>query len=295
MLDLALVLRGVNCHQQLITVCHREEGINTMKSIMTRILKCTMATMVASALVVLTTNVDRAQADTLTIGAAPSLKAAFQDFLPMFEKEYGVTVRVVYGSSQTLRRQIEKGDSIDVFLPEAAQELDILQKKGMMRNGGSQVYAQSSPVLVMSSTPKATMTAFHPELSNRPIRIAIADPKTSALGKITARMMAKLKTEYRNRLDFVQVQSPDEILNLVQSGSADMGIVYRVDAINNGGRVVIIDETPAGVHTAVQFGHGVVRTSREESQRVAEEFIDFIKSPRIQKLLLHYGFDSMPS
>lgn len=262
---------------------------------MARMLKFIMPTMVASAFVVLITNVERVQADTLTIGAAPSLKAAFQDFLPMFEKEYGVTVRVVYGPSQTLRRQIEKGDSIDVFLPEAAVELDILHKKGMTRNGGSQVYAQSSPVLVMSSTPKATMTAFHPGLSNRPIRIAIADPKTSALGKITARMMAKLKAEYRNRLDFVQVQNPDKILNLVQSGSADMGIVYRVDAISNGGRVVIIDEAPAGVHTAVQFGYGVVRNSREGSQRVAEEFIEFIKSPRIQKLLLHYGFDSMPS
>lgn len=262
-----------------------------MKSIMDRMLKLLMATTVASALIFLITSVERAQADTLTIGASPSLKAAFQDFLPMFEKEYGVTVRVVYGPSQTLRRQIEKGDSIDVFLPEAAEELDILYKKGMTRNGGSQVYAQSSPVLVMSSIPTATMTAFHSGLSNRPIRIAIADPKTSALGKITARVLAKLKTAYRNRLDLVQVQSPDEILNLVQSGSADMGILYRVDAINNGGRVVIIDETPAGVHTAVQFRHGVVRTSREGSHRVAEEFIDFIKSPRIQKLLLHYGFE----
>lgn len=254
-----------------------------------------MATTVVSTLVVAITIVDRAHADTLTIGAAPSLKAAFQDFLPMFEKEYGVTVRVVYGPSQTLRRQIEKGGTIDVFFPEAAEELDILYKKGITQNGGSQVYAQSSAVLVMSTTPKATMTAFHPGLSNRPLRIAIADPKTSALGKVTARLMTKLKTLYLNRLDLVEVQGTDEILNLVQSGRADMGIVYRVDAISNGGRVVIIDETPAGFQTPVQFGHSVVKTSREGSHRVAENFIDFIKSPRIQKLLLHYGFDSISS
>lgn len=266
-----------------------------MKSIMTRIVKCTMATTVASALVAGITIVDRAHAETLTIGAAPSLKAAFQDFLPMFEKEYGVTVRVVYGPSQKLRQQIEKGGAIDVFFPEAAEELDKLHRKGMMRNGGSQVYAQSSPVLVMSSTTKATMTAFHPGMSNRPIRIAIADPKTSALGKITEKVMTKLRNVYRNRLNFLQVQGPDEILNLVQTGRADMGIVYRVDAITNGGQVVIIDETPAGAHMPVQFGHGVVRTSRDGSHRVAEEFIDFIRSPRIQKLLLHYGFDSMTS
>lgn len=254
-----------------------------------------MATTVASALVVVITIVDRAHADTLTIGAAPSLKAAFQDFIPMFEKEYGVTVRVVYGPSQTLRRQIEKGGAIDVFFPEAAEELAILHKKGMTRKGVGQVYAQSSPVLVISTTPKATMTAFHPGLSNRPIRIAIADPETSELGKVTAGLMKKLKTLHRNRLDLVEVQGPDEILNLVQNGRADMGMVYRVDAISNGGKVVIIDETPAGIHTPVQFGHAVVKPSREGSHRVAEEFIDFIKSPRIQKLLLHYGFDSISS
>ena len=259
------------------------------------ILKCTMATTVAAALLVGIPVVDRVHADTLTVGAAPSLKAAFQDFLPMFEKEYGVTVRVVYGPSQTLRRQIEKGGPIDVFFPEAAEELDILHKKGMMRNGEFQIYAQSSPVLVMSSTHKATMTAFHPGMSNRPIRIAVADPKTSALGKITGKVLTKLRTMYLNRLDFVKVQGPEEILNLVQTGRVDMGIVYRVDAITNGGQVVIIDEAPAGAYTPVQFGHGVIRTNQDESHRMAEEFIDFIKSPRIQKLLLHYGFDSISS
>ena len=84
-------------------------------------------------------------------------------------------------------------------------------------------------------------------------------------------------------------------MNLVHTGRADVGIVYRVDAIHNSGQVRIIDETPAGTYTRVQFGQAVVWTCRDSARQVAEDFFDFIASARIQKLLLKYGFDPVPS
>ena len=51
-----------------------------------------------------------ARAEGLTVGAAYSLKGAFEEILPMFENEYGTTVRVEYGSSQLLRRRVEQGE-----------------------------------------------------------------------------------------------------------------------------------------------------------------------------------------
>src|SRR5579885_2278235 len=137
-------------------------------------------------------------AETLTVAAGHSLKAAFQEILPMFEKEYGATVHVVYGPSQTLRRHIERGEPIDVFLAEAA-EVEHLHKKGLTLRG-PRVYAQTSLVLVMSTASAATATSFHDVLSSRAIRVAIADPATSALGTITARTLTKLDPAYRDRL-----------------------------------------------------------------------------------------------
>ena len=236
---------------------------------------------------------ERVQADTLTIGAARSLKAAFQEIVPMFEKEYGATVDVVYGPSQTLRRQIEKEAHIDLFFPGAAEEVEALHKKGLTLNGGPRIYAQTSLVLVMSTAGTATAMSFHDVLPNRPIRIAIADPKTSALGTITARTLTKLDPAYKSRFHLLYAQHTDEILNLVRTGQADAGIVYRVDAIN-GGQIRIVDEALDGAYTPVRFGHAVVWTCRQASLEVAEEFFDFILSPRIQKLLMKYGFDSVP-
>src|SRR5579884_1100992 len=111
-------------------------------------------------------------AETLTVAAGHSLKAAFQEILPMFEKEYGATVEVVYGPSQTLRREIEKGAPIDVFLPEAVDEVEKLHKKGLTVDGGPRIYAQTSLVLVTSVASQAIAISFH-EVSNRPTRLAV--------------------------------------------------------------------------------------------------------------------------
>ena len=236
------------------------------------------------------------QAENLTIGAAPSLKRAFQEIVPMFEKEYGATVQVVYSPSPTLRRQIEKGAPIDVFLPAAVVEVEKLYKMGLTLNGKPRVYAQTSLVLIMSATSQTTMVSYRDVRPNRTMRIALGDPKTSSLGDITARALAELDPAYKNRFQIVRGEHGEDIVHLVHTGEADVGIVYRVDAINSGrGQVRISDETPAGTQMPIQFGAAMVRTSREESLKISEEFLYFIASPRIQKLLLKYGFDPVPS
>ena len=261
---------------------------------MTRIRKFSMAMVVVSGLAGVVATGDRVQAETLTVAAAHSLKGAFQDIVPMFEKEYGVTVQVVYGPSQTLRRQIEQGAPIDVFLPESFEEVEKLHKKGLTLNGGPRIFAQTSLVLVMATASPATSISFREVFPDRAIRIALVDPTTSALGEITARALTKQDPAYKNRSHLLHAQHSDAVVNLVRTGEAEVGIVYRVDAINSG-QVRIIDEAPAGRHTPVQFGEAVVWTCRDASLPVAEEFFDFIMSPRIQKLLLKYGFDSAPS
>lgn len=234
------------------------------------------------------------QAETLTVGAAPSLRPAFQEILPMFEREYGTTVRVVYAPSQVQRRQIEKGAAIDVFLPAAAEEIEKLHRKGLTRDGGPRLYAQTSLVLVMSTSSRVMPASFHESLPYQAARIALGDPAMSSLGYITARALAKLDPKYKARFNVLYAPHSGEIVNLVHSGEADAGIVYRVDAINNG-EVRIIDEAPAGRHTPIRFGAAVVWTCRDEVLRDAQEFLNFVTSLRIQKLLLKYGFEPVRS
>jgi molybdate transport system substrate-binding protein len=142
----------------------------------------------------------------------------------------------------------------------------------------------------MSAASRATPIA----LSNRGARIAFADPKTSALGEMTARALIKGNPAYKTGSNFLYGQHSEDVMGLVESGRADAGIVHRVDAISSA-QMRIIDEMPAGKHIPVAFGEAIVWTCREASLPAAEQFLDFMVSPLIQKLLLKYGFDQVPS
>ncbi|MBX3237523.1 MAG: molybdate ABC transporter substrate-binding protein [Nitrospiraceae bacterium] len=229
---------------------------------------------------------DPAHANDLTIGAAWSMKPAFQEILPMFEKEYGATVKVVYGPSPVLRRQIEQGAPIDVFLPAGLEDVRQLQRKGMTLNGGVRVYALTSLVLVMASDVSATALSLRDHPSNRVTRLALGHPTQSSLGEATAKALAGLD----NRTSLVHAPHGHAVVDLVRGGRADAGIVFRVDAINST-HIRIVDEAPSGEVAPVPFGQAVVWTCRESSRTTAEDFFNFMISPRIQLLLVKYGFD----
>ena len=90
-----------------------------------------------------------AQPETLTIAAANSLKDALRKLLPAFESQHPeLTVRIIYGPSQSLRKQIEEGAPVDVFLPSLSEEIDQLASKGLIIDGTKRIYAGTSLVLI---------------------------------------------------------------------------------------------------------------------------------------------------
>lgn len=231
------------------------------------------------------------QADPLIIGAPPSLRPAFHDILPMFERESGATVHVVYTPSKTLAREIEHGTPIDVFLAAGGEETEELHKKGLTLNGTPRTYAQTSIVLVMSANSPSSLVSFHQALENPAIRIVLGDPQTSSLGEITAQTLTKLHPTYKHHINALFAPHSEDIIDLIRAGKAAVGLVYRIDTINSG-QVRISDEAPFGTSVHVQFRQAVVSTCRPALCPVAEQFSKFLMSPRIQKLLVKYGFES---
>jgi molybdenum ABC transporter, periplasmic molybdate-binding protein len=239
-------------------------------------------------------NAAAAPGETLTVAAPLTLRAPFQEILRIFEQEYGVPVEVQYGPSHTLRRQIEQGAPIDVFLSESLQEVETLHHKRLTLFGGPRQYAQTSMVVVMSSASAATVVSVSEASSNGALRVALVDPKTSSLGAIAVKALKQMDPLGHHRARLIPAPNTDEVVRLVSRGEADVGVVFRADAINSG-LVRIIDEAPAGRSIPILFGQAVVSTCREASRQAAQQFVNFMMTARIQKLLLKYGFDAMPT
>lgn len=230
-----------------------------------------------------------AQSETLTIAAANSLKDALRKVLPLFETQHReITVRVIYGPSQTLRKQIEEGAPVDVFLPSLFEEIDQLEKNGLIIQGTKRAYAGTSLVLITSTTSPAPIDSIE-DLHTVPVRrIAIGDPKTSSIGKVATQFLKYSKFEPHLKSQYVFGEHSRAVLDLVAQGEAEIGIVYRTDAISDR-RVRILDTAPADSHTPVRYGVVAVWTAKNISG--AGDFIEFLLTPQIQAQLKDYGFD----
>ena len=229
-------------------------------------------------------------AESLTIGAPPSLRGAFEELVPMFEQEYGVEVRVRYTPSKTLLRQIEKGARIDVFVSAGVEEVDELYKKRLTLNGRPRILAETSIVLVMSADSTAPLISFRNALGDHRTLIALANPHMSYLGEVTARVLTKLYPTYKSREHILYASHSEEVLDLVRTGKADLGLVYRANMISHGD-VRMSDEIPIGHDVVIAFAQTVVSTCDISLRSLAAQFSDFLMTPRIQLLLMKHGFD----
>ncbi|HKR80234.1 MAG TPA: molybdate ABC transporter substrate-binding protein [Nitrospira sp.] len=230
-----------------------------------------------------------AQPETFTIAAANSLKDALRKVLPAFESQHPeVSVRVIYGPSQTLRKQIEEGAPVDVFLPSLAEEIDQLGSKGLVIEGTKRIYAGTSLVLITGPVLPAPIRSIE-DLHSVPVRrIAVGDPKTSSVGKVAAQFLKFSKLDPKLKSQYVYGEHSRAVLDLVSKGEAEIGVVYRTDAITDS-HVRILDTAPPDSHSPIQYGVAIVWTARNIT--AAGDFIEFLLASGTQDELKKYGFD----
>src|SRR5437868_2022550 len=235
----------------------------------------------------------QAAPETLTIAAANSLRDAFRQLLPLFEAQNkDINVRVIYGPSKTLTKQIEEGAPVDVFLPSQVEDIDQLEKKGLVIQGTKRVYAGTSLVLIAGPEFPAPITSVQ-DLRTTLVRyIAVGDPKTSAVGKVAAQYFNYSKLDSQLKSQFVYGEHSRAVLDLVAKGEADLGVVYRTDAVSNK-KIRILDEAPVGSHQPVHYGVAAVWTAKNIP--AAGDFINFLETPKAQALLQDHGFDRIAS
>jgi molybdate transport system substrate-binding protein len=231
----------------------------------------------------------QAAPETLTIAAANSLRDAFRQLLPLFEAHNkDINVRVIYGPSKTLTKQIEEGAPIDVFLPSQIEDIEQLEKKGLVIQGTKRFYAGTSLVLIAGPEFPAPITSAQ-DLRTTLVRfIAVGDPKTSSVGKVAAQYFSYSKLDSQLKSQFVYGEHSRAVLDLVAKGEADIGVVYRTDAVTNK-KIRILDEAPKDSHQPVHYGVAAVWTAKNIP--AAGDFINFLETPKAQALLQDHGFD----
>ena len=234
-----------------------------------------------------------AQSEILTVAAASSLKDVFRKILPRFEAQNpDISVRVIYAQPKTLVKQIEEGAPVDVLLPAQFEDIDQLEKNGLILQDTKHIYARTTLVLITNAAFPAQLDSIQ-DLETKPVRhIAIGDPAASAVGRDTIQFLRHEKLEPRLKSQFIYGEHSRAVLDLVSKGEAELGIVYQTDALT-AKRVRIIDTAPTDSHRPVAYGIAAPWTAQNIAG--ARELVSFLMSAPVQTELKKYGFERASS
>jgi molybdate transport system substrate-binding protein len=180
----------------------------------------------------------------LTLYCAAGIQPPVQELLAKFEKECGIQVRVQYGGSGQLLSALQLARRGDLFLTGDTSYLEDGRKKGLVQEVIP--LAHLTPVILLPrGNPKGIRSLA--DLSRPEIRVALANPDQTAIGKALRRRLgqAGLWDPLAKRAAVFK-PTVNELANDVKLGSADAAIVWDATAAQYPGltflRQPILDE-----------------------------------------------------
>ena len=224
---------------------------------------------------------------TITIAAAASLEKTFEETLiPRFEKKYpNVNVKGVYDSSGKLQIQIEQGLDADVFFSAATKQMDSLVDEKLVDSKSVVNLLENKLVLIKGKDTKTAVKG----ISN------ITDAKMIAVGdpEVPAGQYAKIALTNANTWDAIQNKislggNVTEVLSWVESGSAEVGLVYSTDAASSS-KVTVLEKVNNNLlDTPVIYPVG--RVTKTKHQKQANNLIKFLQTKESKDTFKKSGF-----
>jgi molybdate transport system substrate-binding protein len=229
-----------------------------------------------------------AQSNTsLLISAAASLKDVLEEIKPLYQQSKpNININYNFGSSGALQQQIEQGAPADVFISAAKKQVDALEQKGFLLPGTRNIIAKNRLVLVVPKN-VVGITSFYNLKDAKVKKIAIGEPRSVPAGQYAQQVLEKLKIWPQIKSKLVFANNVRQVLAFVESGNADIGLVYATDAkISNQVKVVVgADEK---YHSPIIYPLAVVK--RSKNLDAAKEFSQFLSSNQAQTVFKKYGF-----
>ncbi len=224
------------------------------------------------------------------VAAAASLANVLHCLLADFAvHQPAVSVRAICGASDELADQILQGVHVDLFLSASEQPLDRLQAAGLLAPE-SRTLLSANRLAAIASTPGIVNRRGPRTLLQATVRsIALADP-SCPLGQYTRSYLEALDLWEALCPRVLFLDNPRVVLAAVESGQADVGLVYRSDMFAARTSRILFSTRPA--QPAIHYTAALTR--RGEPSSAARVLLAFLTSPSAQNRLPRFGFLKAP-
>ncbi len=228
----------------------------------------------------------------ITVAAASSLRFVMDELVRAFQREnQGVKVRVTYGSSGNFFAQLVQQAPFDVFLSADAVYPRRLVEQGEGLRDSEFLYAVGRLILwAPSGSPVAVESKGLRSLVDPAVKkIAIANPRHAPYGRAAVEVLKNMGLYEQTREKLVFGENVAQTAQFVHSGGADVGIVamsvVKAPSLGNGSRQWSV---PPAAYTDIDQVGVILRWTLH--REVAEQFRDFLLSPRGKSTFKRYGF-----
>ncbi len=165
-----------------------------------------------------------AQTEPLVVFCAASNKSVFEAIRRDYELEFGQSLQVQYGPSQTVLAGLKVSQSGDLYLPADDSYIVMAQEQGL----AAEVFplARMQAVVAVAKGNPKQITKWD-DLLRPDVRIAQASPDGAAIGKLTRETLsaAGLWDAFHAHTT-VYKTTVNEVANDVKIGAVDAGIVF---------------------------------------------------------------------
>jgi len=229
-----------------------------------------------------------ASADTLTVFSAVSTTNAMNEVVAAYKKNVG-KIRVSFGATSTLAKQIENGAPADIFLSADNKWMDRLQKKKLI------IDSTRVPVLANSLALVAPKDSdFDIKISKgmklvealKGKRLAVGDTDHTAVGlyfKDSAKFLGIWKSVEPT---LAKANSVRAGLAMVERGEVGAGVVFKTSGLVSK-KVKILGVFPQESHGPITYPIAQIITSKNPA---VEKFYAFLKTKEAKAAFSKYGF-----
>jgi len=230
------------------------------------------------------------RAQEVTVFAAASLTDAMKDISMQWAKAGHQPLRLSFGSSSTLARQIEQGAPANLFASADEKWMDNLATKGMIAVDTRKDLLGNDLVLVVPANNPRHVT-IGPGFDLLGLlgpngRIATGDPAHVPVGIYAEQALRKLGLWDEAAPRLARAEDVRSALLLVERGEAPAGIVYATDAAVSKA-VMVAGTFPPDSHDPVSYPFAVIKANDTPEAR---GLMTFLAGPQARAVFVQRGF-----
>jgi molybdate transport system substrate-binding protein len=234
-----------------------------------------------------------AQAASLLVFAAASLKPALDRIVDLPGARGIADITVSYAASSQLARQIEHDAPAALFISADAEWMDYVEQRGKLVSGSRSDLLGNGLVLIAPKDSTARLRiAPGFDLAGAlgaEGRLAIGEPNSVPAGKYAKAALSKLGVWASVESRLVPAVHVRAALSFVARGETPLGIVYRSDAVSDD-QVRVVDQFPLSTHPPIVYPVALLKGGDDEA---GHRFLDLLHSPEADAIFVRFGFDRL--